>query len=170
MPLHKQAVLSLLVLVLLPLGLSHAISLSDLLPQHVESNDSLRPPNEEELHSLEKEVAQGVHCLEPNACEIDRSLFEKTKQTSEQLGQYLRLAPFFAKGHLQGLRLYSMLPSSLLAKLRLKEGDIFRSINGFDFTHPLTALGGYVGLQLASDFQVVIERNGKILHLSYTVH
>ena len=130
---------------------------------------TFRAPSTAELSKLAHDAEMGITCNTNRVCHIERQIFQNYYQGSNELAQYVRLAPFFSQGKLQGLRLYSTLPPELLRKLLLQSGDIFQSINGFDLTSPLSALGGMVFLQFASQFRVTILRKEKPIVITYQV-
>ncbi len=153
----------------LAVSIESAKSLINLLPKVKEEPSVLRPPTKDELARLEQDIRTGVKCGK-SSCKIARSLFEKTERESEKLGEFVRLAPYKNGQQIEGLKLYSALPTSLLAGLLLQEGDVIKSINGIEFNSPLETLGGYLVLKSASKFVVKIKRDGKVLHQYYSVH
>ena len=63
-----------------------------------------------------------------------------------------------------GVKLHGIRSNSLLGKLGLQNGDLLRTVNGFDLSSPDTALEAYSRLRSASQLSVAVTRRGKPLN------
>ena len=68
-----------------------------------------------------------------------------------------------------GVKLYGIRRGSLLSRLGLQNGDLLRTINGFDMSSPDKALEAYTKLRTASNLTVAIERRGQSMTLDYEI-
>jgi general secretion pathway protein C len=57
----------------------------------------------------------------------------------------------------------------LLGKLGLQNGDLMRTINGFEMSSPDTALEAYARLRSASNLTVAVVRRGQPMNVQYDI-
>lgn len=100
---------------------------------------------------------------------IPRTLLEAWLGDLSWLRHTTRVVPEVRDGQATGFRLYSIRSGSPLARLGFRDGDIVRSINGFDMRAPARALEAYAWLKTSSSFLVVLERNGERFTNSYRI-
>jgi general secretion pathway protein C len=68
-----------------------------------------------------------------------------------------------------GVKLYGIRKSSLFGKLGLQNGDLLRTINGFDMGSPDSALEAYAKLRSASNLSLAIVRRGTAVTMEYNI-
>jgi len=72
-----------------------------------------------------------------------------------------RVVPAMSIGRTEGFKLYAIRPNSLYAKLGLSNGDLIRSVNGFELTAPDKALEIYMKLKDATSLEIELTRRGR---------
>ena len=102
--------------------------------------------------------------------EIPRTLVEPWLADLGRLSRSVRVVPEIRDGAAVGFRLYSVRPDSPLHRLGFRNGDLVRSINGFEISSPEKALEAYVWLKTSRSFVVKLDRNGEPITNSYRIH
>ncbi len=100
----------------------------------------------------------GIHKINEYKYRIDRSLVDKLLKNKSSLGRIARFVPHRRKGEVKGIKVYNIRRNSLLDRLGLKNGDLVRTVNGFDVTNVDAALKAYVKLRNANRITVALER------------
>ena len=80
-----------------------------------------------------------------------------------------RIVPHEENGQVVGVKLYGIRRNSLLGKLGLQNGDLLRTINGFEMSSPDTALEAYSRLRSASNLSVAVTRRGRPMNIDYDI-
>ena len=112
---------------------------------------------------------RGVEKLSANRYQVDRGLIERVMDNPiKSLGR-ARVRPAMVGGELIGMRVYSVLPTSLLSKLGIRNGDVIRAVNGFELTSMSKGFEIFSKLKNASNLSVVIKRRNKEMTLDYAV-
>lgn len=75
-----------------------------------------------------------------------------------------RMVPHFRNGRAIGIKVFSLPPN-----IGLESGDVILSINGFTLTDPDKALEAYTKLKAASQFEIYLERDGRLLKKTYVL-
>ena len=68
-----------------------------------------------------------------------------------------------------GIKLYGIRRLTLLGKLGFQNGDLLRSVNGFDLSNPESLLDAYTKLRTLDHVSVVLTRRGEGRTLEYQV-
>ena len=68
-----------------------------------------------------------------------------------------------------GVKLYGIRRNSLLGKLGLQNGDLLRTINGFEMSSPDTALEAYSKLRTSNNLSVAVVRRGRPMNVEYDI-
>jgi hypothetical protein len=110
------------------------------------------------LPTTAEDIARHVRVIDDRTWEIDRSLVDALLAESAPLRHPVRLVPVADDGHVTGVKLYGIRPGSLLAKLGLRNGDIIRSIDGYDLATPDRALDAYSRIGDATTHAILLER------------
>jgi len=79
------------------------------------------------------------------------------------------VVPHEENGHVVGVKVYGIRKSSLFGKLGLQNGDLLRTINGFDMGSPDSALEAYTKLRSASNLSVALVRRGNPVTMEYNI-
>ena len=117
---------------------------------------------------LAKAIDEGIKKVGENEYEVERSLVNRLIEDPMSI-KGARVVPSIKNGKSQGFRLYAIRPSSVFAKLGIKNGDTVHAINGFELTNMNKALEVYSKLKQASSLSVSVTRRGKPISLSYTI-
>ena len=80
-----------------------------------------------------------------------------------------RIIPHEENGRTVGVKLYGIRRNSLLGRLGLQNGDMLRTINGYDMTSPDSALEAYSRLRGANNLSVNVVRRGNPMALEYNI-
>jgi type II secretory pathway component PulC len=98
------------------------------------------------------------------ACSIDRDLSDLN-----HLAIQARIVPLFRDGAAIGFKLFSIRPGSIYAEAGIQNGDVLRTINGYELSSPEKALEIYSKLKEARRIELELERSGKPVRLVYHV-
>jgi hypothetical protein len=101
---------------------------------------------------------------------ISRAVLESFLGDLGRLPHQTRVVTEIRDGRATGFRLYSVQPDSPLERWGFRNGDVIRSINGFDIGSPEMALEAYAWLKTSSAFLVVLDRDGERITNSYRIH
>lgn len=77
------------------------------------------------------------------------------------------IVPAFRHGRAVGLKLFSIRPDSLYAKLGLRNGDVLREVNRLTLDSPDRALETYSRLKSTPYLEVLVERGDSMVLLAY---
>lgn len=100
---------------------------------------------------------------------IDRSLVTSLLANQAALMRTARVIPHEEGGRVVGVKLYGIRRSSLLGRLGIQNGDMLRTINGYDMTSPDSALEAYARLQNADRITVNLARRGSDMTIDYQI-
>lgn len=101
---------------------------------------------------------------------IDRREVDHAMNNLNELFTQARAVPYTPpEGGLQGFRLFSIKPQSLIDRIGLKNGDIVQRVNGVEISDPSTAFGLLQELQGHSQVRVDVLRNHQAVTLSYDI-
>jgi general secretion pathway protein C len=85
------------------------------------------------------------------------------------LMQSASVVPASEGGRVIGAKLYGIRRNGLLRKLGLQNGDLLRTINGFDMTDPKSALEAYAKLRNADHITIAVTRRGSPMNIDYNI-
>ncbi len=116
------------------------------------------------LRRILKDIAcKGNHCV------LKNGVTDRVLENQALLLRSCRVVPMMTDGKVTGLKLFAIRPGSLFHVLGLRNGDLLKTVGGYDLTSPETALEAYVALRKMSKVEVVVERAGQPLALTYKV-
>jgi general secretion pathway protein C len=116
------------------------------------------------------ELDQGIKQQSETKYSVRRSLIDKLLQNQGELMRSARVVPHEENGRVVGVKLYGIRKSSLFGKLGLQNGDMLRTINGFDMGSPDSALEAYAKLRSASNLSVSLQRRGNAVTMDYNIN
>jgi general secretion pathway protein C len=116
-----------------------------------------------------EEMDQNITQVSDTKFTIQRTLIDKVLANQAALMRSARIVPHEQNGKVEGVKLYGIRRNSLLGKLGLQNGDLLRSINGYDMTSPDSALEAYSRLRSADNLSVSIQRRRKDMNISYGI-
>jgi general secretion pathway protein C len=121
-----------------------------------------------------EEMAAGITKIDEENYTVTRDVFDKVLADSSGLTGLARGIPHEENGKVVGMKLYGIRRTALLGRLGVQNGDMIRTVNGFDVTglqsdadatlNALTALRGSNKVSLS------VIRRGKPVTLEYTVN
>lgn len=100
---------------------------------------------------------------------IDQAEVQNALNNLSTLATEARIVPYFENGQSKGFKLYSIKPSSLIAKVGIMNGDIIQKVNGYEINSPEKALQVYSMLKNEKKISIDIVRNGKPKTFNYEI-
>ena len=76
------------------------------------------------------------------------------------MSREVRIVPYFKDGSSQGFKLFSIRPGSFYASCGIRNGDILKTVNGYELASPDKALDAYTKMKGAKRATLELERNG----------
>ena len=116
-----------------------------------------------------EEMDSGIEKVSDTKFIIQRNLVDKILANQASLMRTARVIPHEEDGRVVGVKLYGIRRSSLLGRLGLQNGDMLRTINGFDMTSPDSALEAYARLRNSNNISVSLSRRGKPLTVEHVI-
>jgi general secretion pathway protein C len=117
----------------------------------------------------EDELNQNISAVSETKFSVQRSFVDKILQNQAEIMRSARIVPHEENGQVVGVKLYGIRRNSLLGKLGLQNGDLLRTINGFDMASPDSALEAYSRLRSASNLSVAVTRRGRPMNVDYDI-
>jgi general secretion pathway protein C len=115
------------------------------------------------------ELERGITQLSATKYRLSRNLVEKVLSDQAELMRLVRVVPHTEHGQVVGVKLYGIRKSSLLGKLGLQNGDVLRTINGFDMASPDSALEALAKLRSASNLSLALLRRSSAVTMEYNI-
>jgi general secretion pathway protein C len=115
------------------------------------------------------EMAQGITRVSDTQFNVTRGLLDKILESQAELMRSARVIPHEENGQVVGVKLYGVRRHSLLGHLGINNGDMLRTINGFDMTSPDSALEAYARLREANRLSVAVTRRGQPISIDYNI-
>lgn len=100
---------------------------------------------------------------------VQRSFLEEVMRNQEEIMRTARVIPHEENGRVVGVKMYGIRRNSVLGRLGIQNGDMLRTMNGFDLTSPDTALEAYTRLSGADALSLSVVRRGQPLTIDYSV-
>jgi general secretion pathway protein C len=117
----------------------------------------------------DEELDDGIEKVSDTKFNIQRSLVDKALANQGSLMKAARVIPHDENGRVVGVKLYGIRRTSLLGRLGVRNGDMLRTINGFDMTSPDTALEAYSVLRTADKLTLAVKRQNKEMTIEYNI-
>lgn len=115
------------------------------------------------------ELDSGITRVSDTQFTLQRSFVDKVLSNQAEIMRSARVVPHQEGGATAGLKVYGIRRNSLLGRLGVQNGDMLRTINGFDMTSPDSALEAYSNLRGADRLTVSLVRRGQPLTLDYNI-
>jgi general secretion pathway protein C len=116
-----------------------------------------------------EELERGIQQVSDREYAIDRSLVDQLLANQAALMRTARVIPHEENGTVVGVKLYGIRRSSLLGRLGIQNGDMLRTINGYDMSAPDSALEAYARLRGADRITINFVRRGQAQTLDYNI-
>ena len=128
-----------------------------------------KPSNARNAGLSNEELDEGIEKISDTKFIIQRSIVDKVLANQGSLMKTARVIPHEEDGRVVGVRLYGARRTSLLGRLGIRNGDMLRTINGFDMTSPDTALEAYTRLRTADKLTLAVKRQNKDMTIEYGI-
>jgi general secretion pathway protein C len=134
----------------------------------------MTPPEMEDLGGGDGSISQsdlesGISRVSDTEYNVNRDLVNNILENQAELMRTARVIPHEINGRVVGVKLYGIRRNSLLGRLGLQNGDMLRTINGFDMASPDSALEAYARLRNADHLSVSVIRRGTPMTIDYNV-
>lgn len=116
------------------------------------------------------EMEQNIQQISETSYSINRTLVDRLLANQAALMSAARVIPHEEDGHVVGVKIYGIRRSSLLGHLGIQNGDMLRTLNGYDLTDPTAVLDAYSRLRTADSLSVSIMRRGAPVTVDYAIH
>jgi general secretion pathway protein C len=117
----------------------------------------------------DEELTDGIEKISDTKFNIQRSLVDKVLANQGSLMKSARVIPHEENGRVAGVKLYGIRRNTLLGRLGVRNGDMLRTINGFDMTSPDTALEAYSVLRSADKLTLAVKRQNNEMTIEYNI-
>ena len=102
--------------------------------------------------------------------EFDRSEVERRIETEWPLiAKETRFIPNLIKGKTSGFKITKLPEKSILSEVGIYKNDVIKEINGIELNNVETLFQLYNKFKGGNQFEVTVERDGKLLRLLYTL-
>ena len=128
-----------------------------------------KPGDQRKAGLSDEELTDGIEKISDTNFRIQRSLVDKVLANQGSLMKSARVIPHEENGRVIGVKLYGIRRNSLLGRLGVRNGDMLRTINGFDMTSPDTALEAYSRLRSADKLTLAVKRQNKEMTIDYNI-
>jgi len=115
------------------------------------------------------QLAAGITRVSATEHRIERALVDQLLADPRSALSRARVAPHTEAGRVVGLRLSGVSPRGALGLLGLRNGDVLRTLNGFDLSRPDAALEAYARLRNADQLTLAVLRSGQPTTLSFEI-
>ncbi len=115
------------------------------------------------------ELDANIQQISDTSYAVNRSLVDRLLSNQAELMRSARVIPHEVDGRTVGVKIYGIRRSSLLGRLGIQNGDMLRTINGFDLTEPDSVLEAYTRLRSADRLSLSIERRGAPVNMDYQI-
>ncbi|MBX3247117.1 MAG: general secretion pathway protein GspC [Myxococcales bacterium] len=127
------------------------------------------PPSQDSDGIGGDDMEAGIQRISDTNFNIDRSLVDRVLENQAELMRTARVIPHEEGGRTVGVKLYGIRRNSLLGRLGVQNGDMLRTINGYDMASPDSALEAYARLRTADHLTLSIVRRGQPTTIDYNI-
>jgi general secretion pathway protein C len=128
-----------------------------------------RPANPEAGGGIDPSIARGIERLGPGRYRIDRGVVQRLLDDQAEIMKGALMRPEKEGDATVGVRLVAVRPDRLFGLLGMQDGDLMRSINGYDFSSPERILEAYAHLRDATEIRVDFTRGGQATTSTYSI-
>jgi general secretion pathway protein C len=128
-----------------------------------------KPPPPPKSSISEEELNAGISQVSDTNYTVSRQLLDKVLSAQSELMRAARVIPYEENGRVVGVKVYGIRRAALLGKLGIQNGDVLRTINGFDLSSPDSALEAYTKLRSMDHFSIAMIRRGSARTMEYQV-
>jgi general secretion pathway protein C len=127
------------------------------------------PPPRVDAGGAPLEIASKIQRLGPTEFNVDRQAVAEIIEKQAELMGMVRIRPVQEKGRVLGLQLLGVRPDNVLGLLGFEQGDMLKTINGFDMTNPENALQAFARLRTADHLTALVSRHEKDTNLDFNI-
>ncbi len=117
-----------------------------------------------------EDMEQNIQQISETSFSINRTLVDRLLANQAGLMSAARVIPHEEDGHVVGVKIYGIRRSSLLGHLGVQNGDMLRTLNGFDLTNPTAVLDAYSRLRTSDSLSISMVRRGAPVTVDYAIH
>ncbi len=118
---------------------------------------------------LDPSLSRGIERLGPGSYRIDRTVVDRLLDDQAEIMKGGMIRPEKEGDRTVGVRLFGVRPDRLFGVLGLQDGDVMRSLNGYDFSSPERMLEAYARLRGASSLTLDFSRGGQTVQHTYSI-
>lgn len=111
----------------------------------------------------------GITKVSDTEYRIQRGLVNRILENQADLMRTARVVPQEENGRVVGVKMYGIRRNSLLGRLGMQNGDVLRTINGFDMTSPDKALEAYARLRESDHLTLSVVRRGQPTNVNFNI-
>jgi len=115
------------------------------------------------------DMEAGISRVSDTNFNVQRGFVDQILAHQGELMRTARIIPHEQGGRVVGVKMYGIRRNSLLGKLGLQNGDMLRTINGFDMSSPDSALEAYARLRNADHLSLQVVRRGQPTTIDYNI-
>lgn len=130
---------------------------------------SVPPPPVEIAAPAAAPVADGIRPVGRGVYVVSRRAIAEALNGPAALMRRTTIFPETRGGRVVGVRVLGIRPGDVLDGLGFENGDVLRSVNGFDVASPDRCLEAYSQLRSADRFEVSFERRGRLRSHIYAI-
>ena len=131
---------------------------------------AVEAPQTESSGGLEaSELDSNIQQLSDTSYAINRQLVDRILANQAELMRTARVIPHEEDGRVVGVKIYGIRRSSVLGRLGIQNGDMLRTLNGYDMTSPDSVLEAYTRLRQADRLSLSLVRRGQAVSMDYQV-
>ena len=141
-------------------------------PFHSSPDPETPPPDEEEetpsatsKAEFDAALSKGIRKVKDTHYVVKRELVDRILADPMLVARGARIVPSVKNGQPNGFKLYAIRPSSVYARIGLRNGDTIEKINDLELSSPDKALEVYTKLQGSKHLEISLIRRGKALTL-----
>ena len=115
------------------------------------------------------DMESGITKISDTNYRVTRGLVDQVLGNQAELMRTARVIPHEENGRVVGVKLYGIRRNSLLGRLGVQNGDMLRTINGYDMASPDSALEAYARLREADQLTLSVVRRGQPMTIDYNI-
>lgn len=149
---------------------STGVATARTAPVTVATADTPAPSGDTGIAGIEPaDLDANITAVSDTSWTITRSLVDRLLANQAALMSAARVIPHEEDGRVVGVKIYGIRRSSLLGRLGIQNGDMLRTINGYDLTEPNAVLEAYTNLRAADHLTLNVVRRGAATTLDYSI-
>jgi general secretion pathway protein C len=122
-----------------------------------------------EAGGLDPKLAAGITRDGPGRYRIERFVVDKLIEDQAEIMKAGAIHPEKEGDRTVGVRLSGVRPDRLYGVLGLQDGDVIRSLNGYDFSSPERMLEAFARLRSATELHLDFTRGGQATTYTYAI-